>query len=390
MKQIAPKQIPSKRVLIYGLPFSAANSNLLVGIMRYAYQPARWMFSLHESPQGLLKLVRSWQPQGVLFHGDVPLRFKQFAHSHKVPIVGIGWPKRDEILYRVRSDEQAAGRLAAEHLRACGFRHFGFYGSNEPFNNAQNVGFTNELAKAGFKPRSFRFPPASGGRFSFEKRIGEVIKWLDRFQFPVGILIARDGFAPRIAQACERKGLRIPEDVAVIGVGDNQVHSQLVRPSLSIVERNVQRVGYEAAAMLDRLMDRQPVQATLLSILPRCVVTRGSTDILAVEDKRIAVALRFIRERCPEPVSVSEVAERAHMSRRSFEQHFRETMGRSPAAEVRRLRIEEAKRLLRETDLKVSAVAEACHFKSDKDFWSTFRRVVSTSPYEYRRSHLLS
>ena len=186
--------------------------------------------------------------------------------------------------------------------------------------------------------------------------------------------------------ACRRVNVLVPEEVAVIGVDNDEILCNLSSPRLTSVDINTVQVGFEASALLDRLMAgvRPPAQPLLLS--PLGVVTRESTDILATDDRELAAAIRFIREHACGGLRVKELERKTGLSRRSLERRMEKLLGRSPKEEITRVQIERAKRLLTETDLSVAAIAEKCGYSQPKYFSQVFHAKVGTSPGAYRKS----
>ena len=373
-----------KRILIFGLGLETFSRQLLQGIVQYAHGTRDWMYSIHSEPAGLLDVARVWKPHGLLYRGSRRIWERRLQPHLKVPFVNVGWPEPGWNAPTVGTDQLAVGRMAAEHLLQRGIRRFGYAGVNVPYSQAQLRGFNETLARSGFSCRVLLHSPPRKGVYSPELRVQTTLKWLKSFQFPVGILVSLDPFGIRIAQACARKRLRIPEDVAVVGTGNDEVYCQMMWPALTSIERNGQREGHEAAAILNRLMRGLAAPKRAKLIPPRRLVPRGSTDVVAVSDDYVAAAARFIRDHRAHPIGVQEVAEHVGVSRRLLEHRFRQSLNRTPAEEIRRQRVEHAKALLRETDFKVRDVAEACHFASDRDFWRLFRRVTGMTPSQYR------
>jgi LacI family transcriptional regulator len=192
-----------------------------------------------------------------------------------------------------------------------------------------------------------------------------------------------------VLQACAIGGVGVPEEVAVMGVDNDDLIVRLTTPPLSSIDINAERVGFEAARVLDELMRGKPAPKNPVLVPPMGLVTRQSTDILAIEDEDVAAAVRFIRAHKGRALSVQDVLDNVPVSRRSLYRKFEETMGRSLAQEIRLAHIEQAKRLLTTTDWSVARIAEASGFAGATRFGIVFRRLTGLTPSAYRARRVL-
>jgi LacI family transcriptional regulator len=210
---------------------------------------------------------------------------------------------------------------------------------------------------------------------------------LRRLPKPLAVFTSADDIAVLVMQACEEAGLHIPEEVAVLGCHNDVAVCEYAPVALSSVDEDLELQGYEAARVLDQRMDGMPAPAAPLIIPPKGVVTRTSTDILAVPRVEVARALRYIWEHYTEPIQIADVATAAHLARRSLTRLFQQHLGRSVGAEIARKRIEQAKQLLSATDLKAWQVAEQTGFSSMEHLGKAFTRVVGEAPSRFREHH---
>ena len=188
--------------------------------------------------------------------------------------------------------------------------------------------------------------------------------------------------------ACRRAGLRVPDDVAVIGV-DNDTHlCNMCTPPLSSIDVNPSHIGYEAAALLTRLMRgaSNPAGPVLLGP-PRGIVPRQSTDVLAIDDRDVAAALRFVREHAVDGIHVSDVVANARQSPSTLERRIKATLGRTIKGEITRVRLERARLLLQETDLPIAAIATRSGFSEPKYFCEVFRKAEGVTATSYRAKY---
>jgi LacI family transcriptional regulator len=215
-----------------------------------------------------------------------------------------------------------------------------------------------------------------------EQRI--LLAWLKSLPKPVGLMACNDICGREVLQACAAAGLRAPDDVAVVGVDNDELMCELSNPPLSSIALDVEKAGYEAARLLDSLMSGHFAGEHVVQVEPVYVVTRQSSEIMAPDDPNVATALQFIKTHAGQPIGVSHVVEHAGVSRRTLERRFARALGRSISSEITQCRLERAKRLLLETDLPSLRVAAGAGFGTVKTFNRVFRRAAGISPHRFR------
>jgi LacI family transcriptional regulator len=215
-------------------------------------------------------------------------------------------------------------------------------------------------------------------------------KWLQSLPKPVAVLACDDDRGREVLEACQDASLAVPEDVAVLGVDNDELLCEISDPPLSSIALDTQRGGYEAAAALDRLMAGQPVSNRRILVEPTRVVSRRSTDVFALQDRPIAMAVRFINDHVRHSIGVIDVMRYVGLSRRTLEVRFRKVMGRSVLEEITRSRLERARHLLLETDLPIQAVAESVGLKDANYLARVFHRETGMSPTAFRRHNSLT
>jgi LacI family transcriptional regulator len=363
--------------------------DVFAGTQQYARKAPGWTFEIDEFPQERFRASGSGRrPYDGLIARATP-ELAAAARRAGIPLVNTWFnsPVRDR-LPGVFPDLSAVGRLAAEHLLERGFRRFGCLGvRGETGQRLATAAFHRALRDAGCgctcARESSTYYETPRGWARFQKSLEA---WIDTWTPPVGLLIVYyDTTARYVVNACLRRGLKVPEDVALV-TASNEPHVNLLPPpSLTAVEINYRQVGLRAAAMLDLLLrgKRLPVRHELLQ--PAGVQGRDSTDYFAMDDPDIVAAMRFIERNLTRKIGVRDVvAGAAASSRRRLERRFRDTCGRSIAAEIRRLRILKAKRLLSETSLLVKQVAQQSGFGDPIRLHEVFVREVGMAPGAYR------
>jgi LacI family transcriptional regulator len=275
-------------------------------------------------------------------------------------------------------DNHEIGRMAAEYFINKGLCRFAITG-RKVFGDAtlKYEGYISTLAERGFHCLELK------SRQSIQD-IGGQINQLGG-DGPVGVLATEDPVGRVVIDACVDAGLRVPEDVSVLGVNNDAFACEMLHPQMSSIELGAARVGWQAAQMLDRLMSGGPEPDEAIRISPEKIVERHSTDLTAVGDKAVSAALRFIRENAHRPVQVDDVAQAAHVGRRTLENRFRVLLQFSIYEALRRERIQRACRLLKETDMLVEDVSGACGYATRERFNQSFKQETGTTPSGYRR-----
>lgn len=292
----------------------------------------------------------------------------------------------------IRSDEAVVGRLAAEHLLERGFRQFAFCGFNgTDWSDMRKESFERCVGDAGFPCQAFQNPRPSlpVGASNYEEHGSkyelQLAKWLESLPSPVGLMACNDARARQVVNLCREMNLKVPDDVAVIGVDKDEIISELSDLPISSVILDTPRIGYEAAALLDRLMRGAAILQEKILIEPKGVATRLSTEVLAVNDRHVAAALRFIRDHACEGISIPDVLKAIPCSRSSLERRFAQILRRSPKEEIIRAQLDRAKRLLADSNLKLSSVAEKVGFQHVEYLSRLFKKKTGLTPGEFRK-----
>jgi LacI family transcriptional regulator len=280
----------------------------------------------------------------------------------------------------------AVGRLAAAHLLERGFQQFAYCGfSGHHWAAERRNGYLAALAEAGAKCQVFESPWATSRAHSWEEQQREIADWLGRLPKPVGVMASNDMRGQHVLDACRRRELAVPEEVAVIGVDNDELLCQMCDPPLSSVVLNAERIGYDAAAVLDQLIEGRPPREREWLVAPLGVVTRQSTDVLAIEDTLVAAAVKFIRENACKGVTVDDVLKKVPLSRSVLERRFRKFLSRSPQEEIRLVQIKRVKQLLAESDLALEQIAELAGYRHAEYMSVVFKRETGQTPGQYRK-----
>ncbi len=365
---------------------------MLRGVTDYASQRGNWTFDANpETFTVSMQTLAGWSGHGVL----APLRTEAqllAARALGVPVVNLAGTLRRTGLPRVMVDQEAVGRLAAEHLLERGFRRFAYYGQQGAWYSQQRQhGFVQRITRARGQCSVLKAPRSFGTRQPWYRWLKPLQEWLATLKPPVGLMAVHDYRTRMVLDACLRLGLRVPNDVALIGVDNDQIACEFCDIPLSSVARNSRREGYEAAALLDRLMaGKRPPKHDIL-IPPEGVVGRLSTDTEAIENPHVAAAVRFIREHVDQDFGVEMLEKQTTVSRRYLYYHFKRCLDCTPHQYIDRTRVGRAKQLLADPrKLQLQDIAQACGFSETRRLRLVFQRITGMTPAEYRRSHLTS
>ncbi len=304
----------------------------------------------------------------------------------KIPLVDLNDVPPFPGVPKIRPDNIGIGHLGAEHLIERGHRHFGFCGfGNEGWSRERRDGFVEALRLAGHRCDVLDVDyPGDVTPFWDQEQTAVLSKWLKGLPKPVGLMGCHDMRALEIVNAAQAEGMLVPEEVAVLGANNDTIRCELAYPPLSSVEANPFHSGYLAAEMLTALIKGEAPAATDIRIEALGVVTRPSTDVLAIDDRNVAAALSFIREKACQGIHVDEVVRHAFASRSQLEKKFRRYLGRSPQAEIRRVQVAKIKQLLIETDFPLKQIAELAGFEHVEYMCVLFKRLTGASPGGFR------
>ena len=325
---------------------------------------------------------------GVISRHTTPTLVKLCAKL-KIPLVDLNDTAPYPGIPKIRPDNIGMGHLGAEHFLERGHQNFGFSGfANDGWSCERRDGFLEALRLAGRKCDVFDVTYPGDDTPSWdENQIDSLKKWLTHLPKPVAIMACNDMRAQQIITAADSCDILVPEEVAVLGVNNDPIRCAIAYPPLSSVVPNAFQSGYVAAETLAEMLAGRKPQDYDRRIEATGVVTRPSSDILAVHDKNVALALSFIRENATKGIAVEQVLKHAFVSRSQLEKRFRHFIGRSPQAEIRRVQVAKIRQLLLETDFPLKKIAELTGFEHVEYLSVVFKRLSGESPGEYRKKN---
>ena len=361
--------------------------SILQGIARYMSSHHRWSvyFEQHELGTPPPAWLASSHWDGILSRPTDPALARRLKRM-KVPVVDLNDLYDNLGLPWVGSNHQAIGRLGASHFVDRGFRHFAFCGfSDELWAAQRREGFRAVVEKENLSILAYESPWHGSNVSRWDLEIEQIGKWLASLPKPIGVMACNDARALHLLDACQLAGILVPEEVAVVGVDNEEIFCELCNPALSSVAPDAERIGYQAADLLDRLMSGQSPSPLRISIDPVRVVTRRSSDTLAIKDKTVAGAIRFINDQALHGCTVTDVVKSVRTSRSFLERRFRQLLKRSPQAEIRRIQVSRIKQLLTETDYTLERISELSGFEHPEYMSVVFKRLLGQTPGQYRK-----
>ena len=325
-----------------------------------------------------------WRGDGVIARIETKEIARALARL-KLPTVDVSAARYVQSVPYAETDDTAIARVAIEHLAQRGFRELAFCGDARfRWSNNREQAFRQITANQKLGCHILPKGRHRESEPSWEQERKRLAAWLKSLPQPVGIMAAYDIRGRQVLDVCRELGIQVPDKMAVIGVDNDELLCDFASPPLTSVRPNAVRTGYESAALLARMMRGERIKAEAILIEPLEVVTRGSTDTLAIDDADISTAVRFIREHALEGVSVRDVLKHVPLSRRVLEARFKQVIGRTPHDEIERVKIEQVKRLLIDTDLILGAIAHRCGYKHVEYMCVAFKRAVGTPPGKFR------
>ncbi len=359
------------------------------GFVAYAQRAGNWNLFVVDEPNCDLPDFNAWHGDGVIACFERP-RVAEAVNELTIPVVGfegiVKWNPKFGRIPHVLPNHTGIGRMGAEHLLDQGYTQLAYCGLPcKRFAHwavERGKGFAARAKEAGVPCSMYT------GRYSsphqWPQLEPDLIEWLESLPKPVGVMASEDRRARQVLQACQSADLHVPEDVAVLGVDNDEIMCDVTIPPLSSVDAGWHRMGYEAAELLDRLMDGDTDTQQETIIEPEGVVARQSTDALAVEDEDVAAALRLIREGAYRGIDADEVADAVGISRTTLYKRFRVVYRRTIHAEVQRVQIERARELARTTELPLKQIAAEAGFANTEHMSRLFRQHLGRTPGSFR------
>ena len=363
--------------------------DFLRGISRYVRLHGPWAF--YRKPKSyiksnrrelLLAQIKDFGPDGIIA-SDIE-NLKEIVTLGKPTIIH-AFKGNCYDMPVVLGDTEETGKMGAEHLLEQGFRRFAFCGFGDYYWSRERYdSFRKTIQDAGYKTSYYRLNPKNI-KTAAPEELKHLSEWLISLDNPVGLMTCADDCSQYVIEACKIADIQVPEEIGIIGVDNDDMVCDLSNPQLSSIALDFITAGYEAAELLEQLMDGEQVDKKVITARPSHVETRASTDIYAISDPDVATAVRFIRKNANQLIQMADVLNQVTCCQRALHQKFKQTLGRSVHHEIKRVRIEKISNLLRETNLPISQIATMLGYFSVNHISRYFKQATGMTPLAYRK-----
>ena len=366
---------------------------VIEGVAAYVQKFANWNIYIEERSLRDQQLpdLKTWHGDGIIADLD-NTKIAQSVRGLEIPVVGFGggyggYDPADGIPF-FATDNEGIAHMAAQHLLDRGFQNFAFCGHPRTAINGWAIeraeAFQEYIEQAGFPCAQYT------GRHktpkSWAPMLKSICRWLEALEKPLGLMAASDKRARHVLEACRILGLRVPEEVAVIGVDNDEMLCKLSTPPLSSVNQGTKQIGYNAAALLDEMMAGKKVKIKKYITPPAGIVCRQSTDVLAINDQEMAEVVHFIREHATDGIKSQDVVRAMGVCRSTLDARFQALFGRTVHAEIRRVQLQRAQELIQSSDLPLKQVAQVTGFNSIQYLTYLLRKTTGQTPAELRQA----
>ena len=360
---------------------------ILLGIAQYVRLNGPW--SLYTAERGQddeePSWLEDWAGDGIITR-SLDMKLCRAAANRGIPVVSLRNLVEKPDFPTLFPDQTLIVSRIIDHFLERGFQNLAYVGvpGHRGWERLRREAFLKLLAEKGCSNVSIR-PSLADPSLTWEQQQESIASWVKTLPTPVGIVVSHDTQGIQLLDACRRAGVRVPDDIAVVSVDNDPVLCEVATPPLSSLDQNVQRLGYEAASMLDQMMRGKKFAKQNYYFDPGHIVVRQSSDVLAVGDAKLAKSIRFVRENACKGIDVNAIAKAAGMSRRSLEKKFADQIGRTPLEEVQEIRFRRVRQLLLETDYVLPQIAELTGFQYQEYLVRFFKKRSGMTPGEFRR-----
>ena len=373
-----------KRIVLLIETSRAFGRQLIIGIARYSRLKGPWSF--YKEPIDLKSSIphlTSWKPDGIIMRDSL---ITQELLKLKIPtIVAVHTSSYPEELPIIKTDSESIAKMASQHFLEKGLKYFAYCGF-EDYLWSRDRGFYFSFFnnKAGYKTDIY-VPQKDIKNNDWENEQRHVREWIQSLPKPVGVFACNDDRGQHILEVCKLLKLKVPEDVAVLGVDNDPMVCDLGDPPLSSIVLNVEAAGYKAAEMMNDMINFNKISGEHIMVSPTHIVQRQSSDVFAINDPEVSQAIFFIRNNAKDKILVKDVVKTTSLSRRSLERRFRQAIHRSIYDEIRRVRIELISNMLIETDMPISEISSFFSFTDLEHISRYFKIEKGMGLREFRK-----
>jgi LacI family transcriptional regulator len=372
------------------------SKSLLRGISRYSRDHGPWSFCRMPlfyretmGTDGILQWAKEWGAHGIIGQLYNDSEVEKFVQAG-IPVIAQDFKERFKEIPNITGNYHETGKIGAEYFLKKGFKHFAFYGfKNIVWSRERAEGYEKRLQEAGYEVHYFEHRK-SRSRDLWYYKPSSLSRWLKALPKPIALMTCDDNQGQHITEACRHAGIRIPEEVAVLGVDNDEMLCTFSDPPLSSISLDTEKGGYETARLIEQLIKHGNHDFYDIIVKPTQVVTRQSTNIYATNDKYIATALRYIHQNVDKNLNVEQVLEQVPLSRRSLEKRFQQITGYPVYEYIYSLRIEKFTQKLLETDMTIFEIALDLGLNDSKNIARQFKQIKGCTPVEYRKKYLIS
>ncbi len=372
----------------------AYGRGLLRGAAAYARSHGPWSIYQHERALGdaIPAWFEDWKGDGIIARVESRMLAEKIRKLG-IPTVELRGVYEIPNVPTIETNDLAVSRMGCDHLLELGFRRIAYCGfANANYSERRKQFVVDYLAESGIIPEILDTPKIEATDTTsieaegllHERELGE---WLITLDKPVGLIACNDVRARQVLTACRDYEILVPDEIAVIGIDNDELVCELADPPLSSVQNDTFQIGYQAAEQLELMMRGIPAPRKRILVNPIGVIARRSTDVLAVDDKEVAKAMRLIRDQTRSGISVNDIANELEISRSTLDRRFAKAIGRSPKSEINRVLINSVKQLLIDTDYKLPQIANMAGFEYTEYMCTLFKEKTGVTPGEYRRMH---
>jgi len=319
---------------------------------------------------------------------ELPAPLMQYMVRLNIPTIVIPFMHEfpQNLTNRIVTNSEAIVEMVAGYYMEKGFQNFAFSGFDSMYwSQKRKTYFQNHLEEQGFSLNTYNTPKQIG-RYDWSDEKEELADWLRQLPKPTGILTCTDDRGQQLLEACRHANIKVPEEVSIVGIDNDHLVCDLSNTALSSVDLTTVQAGYEAATLLERMMEDEEISDYTITVQPKRVITRESSDILAINDAKVARAMEYIRENSRASIKVGDVVAATWSSRRVIELRFKKILGVTIAEEIRRQKIEKICELLTETEHPIKQIATLAGFETSKHIARYFAREKGMTLQEYRKS----
>ncbi len=375
---------PRRVIAVLIDPGDSWGRQVIAGISSAVRQQLPWdLLIAPRDDQWRFRVPRNWRGAGII----AAIRDQKTAEHIRnlnLPTVNVSsWEKSREGWYRVITNDRQRAEMAFAHFHERRFQNYAYYGPpSQRYSDLRGESFRQVVTEAGFSCEIFQIPYSKRGWNSVMK---QTLDWLKGAPRPLAVFAADPHPAIQLTEICHSVGIRIPEEIAILAGDTDDLLCAISDPPLSSIVLAAEQIGSASVKMLHALLAADPLSAESVLIPPLGVTGRQSTDILAVDDPLFVSALKLIRRHAHSGIQVGDILQMVPMSRRSLEQRFHQYLDRSPASEIRRIKLEQVKELLRSSEQTLEQLAKSVGFSSPSQLCTVFKKATGQTPKEYRQ-----